>query len=123
MFQGLFGGNTGSVDFGGISEKGKEELNNTIDTFCNDVSDLVNQFDDKAEITKAFKGARLEEAIHDFLSAVKELLNAYVSVTRQNQVDLKIALERWQEADASVKNLADSAAQDIRTEANNIKLD
>lgn len=120
---GLFGGNSGSVDFGGISQTGKDELDKSIETFCNDVTDLVNQFDDKAEITKAFKGAKLEESVHDFLSSIKELLNAYVSLIRQNQDDLETAWTRWQEADQSVQSLASSAAQDIRTEANSIKLD
>ncbi len=124
LFKGLLGGfPSTNMDFGGISEEGKNALDQSIKDFRTKITDLISTFNDEAEISKAFKGTALTDAIHSMLGDVKDLLNSYVDLMQKDQNDLDTALENWKNADTSVKNLADSAAQDIRTEANNIKLD
>lgn len=124
IFKGLLGGSSASsMDFGGISEEGKNALDQSIKDFRTKITELISNFNDEAEISKAFKGTALTDAIHSMLGDVKDLLNSYVDLMEKDQKDLETAMENWRNADASVKNLADSAAQDIRTEANAIKLD
>lgn len=111
-----------SGGFTGMSETGLAELKQAIDSYCNDIEEIISSFNQEGDISSAFRG-NIKDAAYDFIETVKELLQAYVSTTRQELKELDEAYQNFLAADKSVSVDVLNDASDIRSNANSIRLD
>lgn len=115
---GWFTGN----NFTGMSETGMEELISKLEVYCDDLQGIISGFDQEGDISVAFKGD-VKEAAYDFIAAIKELLEAHVSTVLQAINDANQAVEKFREAATEISSTVKSDAENIRAEANSIRLD
>lgn len=116
---GLFDGN-----FAGISEEGIETLTNSIKVYCGQLETKINEFNSDADMSQVFAGTPMQDAVREFVTAVKSLLQAYVSSLRYEIDHVNKAYQEWQSGTSTVAGNTTSSADAIRSAANaNIKLD
>ena len=84
--------------------------------------DVVDKFNTNANIDIALKGKARDAAV-EYVDAIKTLLNAYVSTYRNFNERVKEAVEAMSVGDLENANVIRSDAQDILTQANNIRVD
>ncbi len=117
-------GNIWSGGFAGIS---KAEVEGTlipaIENYCKTIEDKIAEFNADADLAQTFAGTEMQGAAKEFVEAVKELLQAYVSTMRAEIARVNQAYEAWETGTQSVSSNATSDASEIRNAASNIKLD
>ena len=111
-----------SGGFRGMSEQGIAELKTQITKYCESVQDVINSFDQTGDITSALKG-EVQTAAYDFIAAIKELLQAYVSTMRQEIQEVQEAYDNFVKAGSSIASDVRSNADDVRSDAARISLD
>lgn len=114
--------NIWSGGFTGMSEQGMADLKAQLSSYCQDVQDLIDSFDQTGDITSALRG-EVQTAAYDFIAAIKSLLQAYVSTMRQEIDEADEAYRNFASSDKSISQDVESSASDIRSNANNIRLD
>lgn len=114
--------NVWSGGFAGMSDTGIQELKNQLNKFCKEIDDLISSFDQEGDITQALKGDP-QTAAYDFIDAVKKLLVAYVSQMRKEISEMDDAYASFVESGKSIASDVNAAAQDIRANAEAIKID
>lgn len=114
--------NIWSGGFVGMSESGIDELCSQIENYCQSIEAQIAQFDEKGNIENALKGD-VQVAAADFIAAVKQLLQAYVSTMRQEIAESHEAYTNFVNSGKSIAQDVESAASDIRSNADSIKLD
>ncbi len=112
----VFGGG-----FAGISEQGVAELKQQIDTYCQDISDLINGFNVDGDISVALKGS-VKDAAFEFIVAIKELLVAYVDAMKVEKDDLQRAYDEYVQKTGEISQGVSGKAQEIRDAAKNVTL-
>ena len=128
QIENIIGGATTSLTnvwdggFVGMSASGKDELKNNLENYCNRIQAIIDGFNHEGDISSAFKGD-IEVAAKDFVAAIKELLQAYVSTMRQEISELEDAYNSFIAASSGVAQDVHDAAQDIRSNADSIRLD
>lgn len=108
--------------FTGMSESGMSELKTQLEAYCREVQDLINGFDQTGDITSALKGD-VQTAAYDFIAAVKDLLQAYVSTMKQEIREADEAYQNFLKSSQSISQDVSDAASDIRSNASSISLD
>ena len=108
--------------FAGMSDTGIQELKNQLNKFCKEIDDLISSFDQEGDITQALKGDP-QTAAYEFIDAVKKLLVAYVSQMRKEISEMDDAYASFVESGKSIASDVNAAAQDIRANAEAIKID
>ena len=83
---------------------------------------MISSFDQEGDITQALKGDP-QTAAYDFIDAVKKLLVAYVSQMRKEISEMDDAYASFVESGKSIASDVNAAAQDIRANAEAIKID
>ena len=114
--------NIWSGGFAGMSDQGMETLKSALTTFCNDLQATINGFDEQGNLEVALKGEAQAAAV-EFVSAVKQLLQAYVSRMKQQIAEADQAYQNWLAASGGLASDVRSDATEIRNNANSIKLD
>lgn len=114
--------NIWSGGFAGMSETGLIELKNQLTSYCNDIQDLIGSFDQTGDISTALKG-EVQTAAYEFIGAVKELLQAYVSRMRQEIAEVDEAYQNFMTGAKSISQDVKADASDIRSNASSIRLD
>lgn len=114
--------NVWSGGFAGMSDTGIQELKNQLNKFCKEIDDLISSFDQEGDITQALKGDP-QTAAYEFIDAVKKLLVAYVSQMRKEISEMDDAYASFVESGKSIASDVNAAAQDIRANAEAIKID
>ena len=115
-------GNLFSGGFTGMSESGMETLVQEIDKYCQSIEAKIAEFNEKGDIEVALKGD-VQVAAMDFVAAIKELLQAYVSTMRQEVSEAREAYQNFLAAGKQISQDVQSAASDIRSNAADIRLD
>ena len=108
--------------FTGMSESGIIELKDALTKYCDEIQAKIDSFDQSGDITSAFKG-KSQTAVYDFISAIKSLLQAYVSTMRVEIDEAEEAYKNFANSDQSIAQNVQSAADEIRSNANSIRLD
>lgn len=108
--------------FAGINEEGINTLNSNLDGYCQEIQDIINGFDETGDITSALKG-RIQEAAQEFIKAIKDLLTAYVSTIKKEQDEALDAYRRYSEQTEELSTKVEADADDIRAQAQQIRLD
>lgn len=108
--------------FTGMSKEGIEELKTSLNKYCQEIEELIGGFDQNGDITMALQGDT-QTAAYDFIDAIKQLLQAYVSTMRQEIDEADEAYNNFAMSSQSISQDVESAAQDIRSNASQIRLD
>lgn len=117
-------GNIWGGGFAGISkDKIDADLIPALERYCETIEDSINQFNADADVTSSFAGPELAPAVKDFVSAIKELLKAYVSTMRKEIASVNSAYEQYTTGSQSVASNVSTNAQDIRSAASEVRLD
>lgn len=106
----------------GINTNNAGELKNALQTYCSDIEAQIDSFNAAANLEIALKG-QMQQAATDFVQAVKNLLEAYVSTMRQSIKDLDAVIEAYTNADQSISNQVQSNASEIRSQAQAMRMD
>lgn len=114
--------NVWSGGFTGMSDTGIAELKTQLTNYCQEVQDIISGFDQTGDITSALKGEP-QDAAYEFIEAIKELLQAYVSTMKQEIDEMDEAYNNFVQSGTSIASDVRSHANDIRTDANSIRLD
>lgn len=114
--------NVWSGGFTGMSDAGMSELKTQLTTYCQEIEDLIESFDQSGDITSALKGD-VQTATYDFIAAIKTLLKAYVSTMKQEIAEADEAYNNFLQAGQSISQDVNDAASDIRSNASSIRLD
>ncbi len=114
----LFDGN-----FEGISKEGIEELKSQIGKYCREIEEKISTFNADGQINNSIKGSAIEPAVRKYVKAIQELLAAYVSVMRQNIDYATKAYAAYESMQKNVAQNVESNAEQIRKNAQSIRLD
>ncbi len=127
-FDGIIGsasaslGSLWSGGFVGMSESGMEQLKQAIETYCTEIETIINDFNSEGDIDGALKG-EINTAARDFIRAIKELLQAYVSTMRKGKTDADEAWNNWKQASQNISGDVTADAEQIRSDASSIRID
>lgn len=108
--------------FVGIDEKNAGEIKNALERYIEEIEGVLASFNTVTNIGAALKGESAQAA-EEFLSAIKELMNAYVTQMRQDARDFDEILANYQQGSSDIANQVKQNAEDIRSEAEAIRLD
>ena len=109
--------------FVGISEAELEgTLVPAIYRYCDTIEAQIAEFNAAANTAVAFKGDT-QQAVTEFVTAAKTLLQAYVHTMRLEAFKAKQAYKQWQEGQQNVAQSTSSNAQEIRSAAQGLSLD
>lgn len=111
-----------SGGFVGISEDGLHVLENALDAYINRIQGIINGFNPDGDITVALKGAP-ETAAKEFIESIKSLLEAYVSTMRAEKQEIWEAFNNFQSAGQNIAQQVSQDAEQIRSNAENIRID
>ena len=114
--------NVWSGGFIGIDTKNSSALETAITKYIEGVQNTIQGFNENANLENAYKGA-IQEATQDFLKAIKELLQAHVSVMKINLSDFNEAIQKYESFESETKDKIEQQVADIRTNAQSIKID
>lgn len=114
--------NLWSGGFVGMSESGIEAIKEALTKYCNEVENLIQEFDENGNIEVALKG-ETQQAAAEFIAAVKRLLQAYVSTMRASIKDADEAYKNWSQSSKSIATDVASDAENIRSNAEKIRID
>ena len=114
--------NVWSGGFAGISESGIEELKTALNTYIETIEASIASFDEVGNIENALKGD-IQVAAQEFIAAIKQLLQAYVTQMRVNRDDLDSAYSNYTQAASDLSTQTSSNADSIRSQAQEIRLD
>lgn len=114
--------NVWSGGFTGMDEKGLAELKTQIKNYCNDIQSIINEFDVDGNIEVALKGL-IQEGAQDFIKAIKDILNAYVSTIKEELDVVDEAYSNFSKSALQIKTDVVADAEQIRSDANKIKID
>ncbi len=114
--------NIWSGGFTGMSETGIAELKTQLINYCQDIQDIISDFDQTGDITSALKG-EVQNAAYEFIAAIKVLLQAYVSQMKKGIAEADEAYQNFVKAAQSISQDVESAAQDIRSQARDINIE
>ena len=109
--------------FAGIDEAGLEgSLKPAIIAYCDKIDGIIQGFNENPKLEVAYKGA-IQSAASDFIKAVKQILEAYVSTMRVNISDATVAFQNYSQGASQIASNVSSDAGDIRVQADQINLD
>lgn len=111
-----------SGGFAGISESGLQNVEKAIDIYISNVQAIINEFKPEGDIEIALKGAPHDAAV-SFIASVKELLDAYVSTMRNEKNEMWEAFNNYQKAGQNISQQVTQDADQIRSNADSIKVD
>ena len=114
--------NLWSGGFTGMSEAGISELKTQLTRYCDEVQALISSFDQTGDITSALQGEP-QQAAYEFIDAIKQLLQAYVSTMKQEIAEVDEAYNNFIASGQSISQDVRNSASDIRSNANSISLD
>lgn len=110
---------------GGFTGMNHDEIGNLRDHlwfYASEVEELINSFNEEGDISISLKGDAQIAAI-EFIKAVKQMLQAYVSTLKQEISEIDEAYQNFLTANSSVASDVQSAADEIRQNAQQIRLD
>lgn len=117
----------GNIWDGGFAGISKEQLESTLipalQSYCERIEESINAFNAEADVTASFAGAELVPNVQEFIGAVKQLLQAYVSTMRQEIATANSAYEQYQIGSQNVAAGVSSSASEIRSAAQSIRID
>lgn len=108
--------------FVGIDAKNAPMIAAALEKYISTIQDTLDRFNQITDIDRALKGASAEAA-KEFLDAIKELMNAYVTQMRQDSKDLQEVIASYEQGSQDIARQVSQNAQDIRSEAEQIHLD
>lgn len=114
--------NVWSGGFVGMSQSGMDDLKTKLTDYCDGLQLAIDGFDQNGDITSALQG-EVQTAAYDFIAAVKELLQAYVSTLKQEIAEADQAYNNFMSSGKSISQDVENAASDIRSNASQISLD
>lgn len=108
--------NLWSGGFVGMSEGEIGNLKTALQTYCDEIQGIIDGFDQRGDITDAYKG-EIQNAAYEFIAAVKELLKAYVAQMKKELSEIDEAYANFQASSQSVAQNVTSDAEQIRSNA------
>jgi hypothetical protein len=108
--------------FVGISENGMIELKGALDKYIQSVQGVINGFNENADLTSSFSGPALEAA-RQFITAVKKLLNSYVSTMLNEKEEISEAIVNYKSAAQRIASTVSADKDALESAANNIRID
>lgn len=116
---GTFVANIWDGGFAGVSNY--DGLKTAISNYSKDVQDIVNQYQPDADISDSFQG-QSAEALHEFVTSTKSLLDAYVALVEKWNTELDTYYEKYQSGDTTLSNNVSSDAQDVADAASKVSI-
>ena len=127
-FQNIFGGlgtklsNFWDGGFAGIDESNLPALKDAINKYCANIEGIISGFNEQAKVEVAYKGA-VQVAATDFIGAIKQILQAYVSTIRRNISEADLAFQNYSAGAQQIAQNVSSDATQVRSDASKIRLD
>jgi HPt (histidine-containing phosphotransfer) domain-containing protein len=128
LFENIIGNATTALNniwdggFAGMSADGMESLKTALENYCKNIEAQIASFNEQGNLEIALKGEAQAAAV-DFVGAVKQLLQAYVSRMRQEISEADEAYNNWIAASKGLASDVRSDADDIRSNAASVRLD
>ena len=116
---GTFVANVWGGGFAGVSDFGA--LKSAVTSYSNNVQEIINQYDTKADLETTFKGKAGEE-MTTFVVATKSLLDAYVKLVEKWNNELDEYYERYQQGDTTLQANVASDAQAVEQAAQKVDI-
>lgn len=116
---GTFTANIWSGGFAGVSNFA--ELKSAITSYSNNVQSLIDEYDSHADLEATFKG-QAGEAMNEFITATKSLLDAYARLVEKWNSELDEYYENYTSGDTSLQASVASDTQSVQSAAQNIDL-
>ena len=116
---GTFVANVWGGGFAGVSDFGA--LKGAVTSYSNNVQEIINQYDTKADLETTFKGKAGEE-MTTFVVATKSLLDAYVKLVEKWNNELDEYYERYQQGDTTLQANVASDAQAVEQAAQKVDI-
>lgn len=111
-----------SGGFAGIDENNLDIMKNALIEYCDTIDAHINEFDQMSKLEVAYKGV-IQDAADEFVKSVKDILVAYVSTMRRNISEADNAFQNYKEAAQQIAQNVSTDAEQVRSEAQKIKLD
>ena len=111
-----------SGGFVGMSEQGVADIETALENYIAEIQGIIDGFDPEGDISVALAGAP-KTAAYDFIQAVKLLLQAYVSTMRAEKAEMREAYDNFIKAGQNVSTQVTQDAEQIRQDAQTIKMD
>ena len=93
------------------------------DTYRGDIQEIINKMENQMDaIRQAFRGNNLVARVSVFITAIKDLLNAYVATIEQEKILVEDANQNWEAAQRKIAENATTDAEAIRTAAQGVTL-
>lgn len=116
---GTFVANIWDGGFAGVSDF--EALKAAVNSYSDGVQEIVDQYNVNADLESTFKGQAGEE-LKTFITATKNLLNAYVGLVKQWNKELDDAYTKYQSGDTTLQSNVASDAQEVEKAAQNVSI-
>lgn len=116
---GTFVANIWSGGFAGVSDF--DDLKQSIETYSNNVQEIVNTYDASAQVDATFKGQAGQE-LTSFIAATKELLDAYVNYVKSWNKELDEIYEKYNQGDTTLQSNVASDSQRVQQASQSIEL-
>ena len=114
--------NVWSGGFAGINTANADSLKTAINTYIQGIQETINGFNENANLENAYKGS-VQVATQEFLRAVKALLQAHVSLMRQNLSEFELVIQNYTQASQEAGSQVSQQAEEIRANAESIRID
>ncbi|MBQ6841577.1 MAG: hypothetical protein IJO63_05660 [Bacilli bacterium] len=114
--------NLWSGGFAGISESGVEDIKAALKTYCDAIEEQIATFDEEGNISNAYKG-EIQTAAREFIRAIKQILQAYVSTMKVSIEDATNAYNNYKAAASDISQDVTADAADVRAQAQSIRID
>lgn len=108
--------------FVGISTANADKLKQAINKYIEDSQDIIDGFNEEANLEMAYKG-QIQVGAQEFLRSVKELLQAYVTQMRKNLHEFEEVVEVYSQNDTDLGQQVNQQADEIRQNASKVRID
>ncbi len=116
-YVGQFGTQLMTGNMAGINYQTSEQINQEIENYIKKIEEDIQEVSDKAaESSKqGLKGQKMNDAIGDFVKAVKEAAHNHTTQLRQFQEMLNQAIEAYKQRDAEISGSLNDSAGEARS--------
>ena len=113
----------GLTNFAGMNQRDLALFDGAVDTYRGDIQEIINKMENQMDaIRQAFRGNNLVARVSVFITAIKDLLNAYVVTIEQEKLLVEDANQNWEAAQRKIAENATTDAEAIRTAAQGVTL-
>lgn len=112
----------GGADFSGMDANNITYFDSAIDKYRDEIQAIIDGFNAEADMNASLKG-EVATATHEFLLAIKALLDKYVAAINIEKKEIDEANQNYLAAAGAISGNIVSDSDSIRSQANGLSLD